>query len=105
MGARPIYAKSAHNASLKFQKGVFFGVLVAKIAFFALSISSIYPIRIRFCGKTEKMCRLSHVSQRFSERIAKQQKSGQRKWKVDFFTSKTYAGVAQKKHLPWVLYI
>ncbi len=58
MGARPIYAKSAHNASLKFQKGVFFGVLVAKIAFFALSISSIYPIRIRFCGKTEKMCRL-----------------------------------------------
>ncbi|MBR5887591.1 MAG: hypothetical protein IKZ07_05210, partial [Akkermansia sp.] len=39
----------------------------------------------------------AHVSQRFSERIAKQQKSGQRKWKVDFFTSKTYAGVAQKK--------
>ncbi|MBR5895755.1 MAG: DUF4372 domain-containing protein [Akkermansia sp.] len=36
------------------------------------------------------------MSQRFSERIAKQQESGQRKWKVDFFTSKTYAGVAQK---------
>ncbi len=38
----------------------------------------------------------AHVSQRFSEKARKQQKGGQRKWKVDFFTSNPPAVVAQK---------
>ena len=41
----------------------------------------------------------------FVKSSRKSKKSGQRKWKVDFLTSKPYAGVAKRNHLPWGLYI